>query len=85
MLRRKNIIRCLAVAGAAGLLALVLWRSRQPLEITVARTEPAEAVDDTGAEMCLVAVALHRPAHDTWIFVGSDGVEVEAKVAGRWV
>jgi hypothetical protein len=55
--------------------------------VTVLGIEPANIIDDAGAEMWLVTLSISNSV--TWpnepVFVKDSGVSVEAKVANRWV
>jgi hypothetical protein len=86
MRNRKTVVVAAAVAGVGWLLALVLLPSRPALEVRIANTQPAGMLDDTGAEMSLVTLAIRRSPHSrNTLYFGNNPAKVEARVAGRWL
>jgi hypothetical protein len=86
MQRRRTAGYTLATASICGLLAFVLAPSEKtPVEITVVGSQPAEIVDDAGAEMSLLTLVISRPAHTkSAVYFGRNPAVVEFKIGDRW-
>jgi len=83
-MRRTGVVAVL-VAGVGGLLALVLWSSVPVIEVTIVSSEPAGMLDDTGAEMCLMTLAISRPPHSKDVLYFWDNhAKAEVRVSGHW-
>jgi hypothetical protein len=87
---RRLIFVTAAVAGVAGLLAVLVWPSRCPITVKLVNVEPAGVIDDAGLEMSLVTLAVSScaeavPSANHTLYLGNRRANVEAKVANRWV
>jgi hypothetical protein len=89
-MRERKIFAGAAALLLGGLLMCVVRRGSNgglPPVVSVLGIEPANIMDDAGAEMWLVTLSISNSV--TWpnepVFVKDSDIPVEAKVASRWV
>jgi len=85
MRNRKTTVLAAVVAGVGWLLALVLWNSAPAVQVRVVSSEPAGMLDDTGAQMYLMTLAVSRPPQSKdALYFWDNHAKVEARVSGHW-
>jgi len=81
----KITVVAAVVAGVGWLLALVLWNSAPAVEVRIVGSESAGMLDDTGAEMRLMTLAVSRQPHSNdALYFWDNHAKVEARVSGHW-
>jgi len=86
MQRNNKAILGLAVVMLGGLFVLVTWPGSVPVNVRVTSRQPAEILDDAGAEMTLVTLGISRSGyHESSVYFEPHSIRVSVNVGGRWL